>query len=129
MIEYERSDLVVVATVIATRAATIDTLGPLVLVDVVVSMPLKGAMSDTMTIVTGADGATCGYPFSLGTKYLIYADMDNIFSYGLGYAATSICSRTRPLIQAENEVRILVTTQIESMPWAEVKKANDPRPQ
>ncbi len=49
-------------------------------------------------IVTGQGGGDCGYAFQPGIDYVVYAHLD-----GEGRLATSICSRTRPLDQAEED--------------------------
>ncbi|MCZ2157117.1 MAG: carboxypeptidase-like regulatory domain-containing protein [Bryobacterales bacterium] len=50
-------------------------------------------------IVTGYGGGDCGYAFQAGMDYVVYAHLD-----AQGRLATSICSRTRPLDQAEEDV-------------------------
>ncbi|HEX2254068.1 MAG TPA: hypothetical protein VHQ65_12430 [Thermoanaerobaculia bacterium] len=55
------------------------------------------AEGDRVTLTTAADTATCGYPFEEGGSYLVYA-------YGEEDALTAtLCSRTRPLRQAEED--------------------------
>jgi hypothetical protein len=47
------------------------------------------------------DTAACGYPFTIGTKYLVYASSD-----GNAYRA-SLCSRTARLADARNDLELL----------------------
>jgi len=49
-------------------------------------------------IVTGMGGGDCGYNFEKGRKYLVYA------SEWHGRLYTGICSRTRPLNQADEDL-------------------------
>jgi len=50
-------------------------------------------------IVTGLGGGDCGYAFQSGVDYFVYARKD-----GRGRLTTNICSRTRPLDQAEEDL-------------------------
>lgn len=61
----------------------------------------KGAVSDTVIVVTAADGAACGYSFAVGNEYLVYAYIRD------GVLSTSICSATKPLANAGADLRLL----------------------
>jgi predicted glutamine amidotransferase len=61
----------------------------------------KGAVSDTVNVVTAASGAACGYSFTVGNTYLIYAYIRD------GVLSTSICSATKPLANAGADLRLL----------------------
>lgn len=50
-------------------------------------------------IVTGLGDADCGYRFQVGTDYVVYAYQD-----GQGRLATGICTRTRPLTEAAEDL-------------------------
>jgi hypothetical protein len=50
-------------------------------------------------IVTGAGGGDCGYAFRSGVAYVIYA-----YKNSEGRLETGICSRTRPLTEAAEDV-------------------------
>jgi hypothetical protein len=50
-------------------------------------------------ILTGFSGGDCGYPFQTGADYVVYAYKDSE-----GHLETGICSRTRPLAQAADDV-------------------------
>ena len=51
-------------------------------------------------VVTGLGEADCGYPFQSGMDYVVYASKN-----AEGQLATGICSRTRPLAQAAEDLR------------------------
>jgi hypothetical protein len=52
-------------------------------------------------IFTGSGGGDCGYPFSVGTSYLIFANSSN------GRMTTSICSETAPEVMEGGTLRAL----------------------
>jgi hypothetical protein len=56
-----------------------------------------------LQVVTSAWGASCGYRFTLGQQYLVYA----YASDGNTALVASRCSRTRPIEQAEEDLRYL----------------------
>ena len=51
----------------------------------------KGPEVETFTLFTEGLGAMCGYPFSIGERYIVYAFGDDGGRFG-----ANICSRTRP---------------------------------
>src|SRR5438876_5661596 len=51
-------------------------------------------------IATGMGGGDCGYPFQPGEDYVVYA-----YKNAEGRLETGICSRTRPLAQAAEDLR------------------------
>ncbi len=53
-------------------------------------------------IVTGGGGGDCGYLFHPGVDYVIYA-----YKNSEGHLETGICSRTRPLTQAAEDIAYL----------------------
>jgi hypothetical protein len=59
------------------------------------------AAAGPIEIVTGMGGGDCGYRFKTGGKYLVYASKT-----GSGLSA-SICSRTRPIAEAQEDLRYL----------------------
>ncbi|HVF41861.1 MAG TPA: hypothetical protein VM936_02550 [Pyrinomonadaceae bacterium] len=62
-----------------------------------------GVKVGELEVQTGAGGGDCGYDFEPGTKYLVYGyDVE-----GAGRVGTGICSRTRPLAAAEEDVRYI----------------------
>jgi hypothetical protein len=50
-------------------------------------------------ILTGFGGGDCGYPFQIGSEYVVYA-----YKNSDGRLETGICSRTRPLAEAGDDV-------------------------
>jgi hypothetical protein len=61
----------------------------------------KGSVSLTTTITTSRSSASCGYPFENGEEYIVYA-------YGSeGDLSVSLCSRTRPLDDAAEDLEVL----------------------
>ena len=54
-----------------------------------------------LTVITPMSGTACGFPFELGDRYLVYASAYH------GELETSICRRTRALIQSK-EATLLV---------------------
>ncbi len=52
-------------------------------------------------VFTGSGGGDCGYPFVIGTNYLVYAFTNN------GRLMTSICSETAPEVMVSGALREL----------------------
>jgi hypothetical protein len=68
----------------------------------------KGAAGDTVTVATSDNSASCGYAFEQGRDYLVYAGGEDALR-------VFICSRTRPLADAAEDVAALgapATTRI-----------------
>ena len=63
----------------------------------------RGDVSNVVEIKTGMGGGDCGYSFRERQNYLVYAHARG------GGLITSICSRTRPLSQAAEDVAYLKT--------------------
>jgi len=65
----------------------------------------RGPQAPAMTVETPGSGASCGYGFKPGERYVVYATRgpDGV------RLVTSICSRTRPLAEAGDDVRYLRT--------------------
>jgi len=61
--------------------------------------------SGTVDIVTGMGGGDCGYQFKVGGQYLVYASKNP----ASGRLSASICSRTKPLAEAAEDLRYLNT--------------------
>src|SRR5262249_12923184 len=59
----------------------------------------KGIKGKSVKIATDADGGSCGYYFEVGKEYLVYAYGASEDSLG-----TSICSRTRPVSNAQDDL-------------------------
>jgi hypothetical protein len=63
----------------------------------------RGNVSGVVEVTTGGGGGDCGYTFLPKMTYLVYA-----YARG-GALSTGICSRTRPLSQADEDVAYLKT--------------------
>jgi len=64
----------------------------------------RGPRSPLLSIVTGSASATCGYRFTRGERYVVYARKSEDAAASL---ETSICSRTRPLAEAAEDLTFL----------------------
>lgn len=62
----------------------------------------KNSLPKTITLSTVAAGAMCGYSFTVGKRYLLYADGENSKNLSV-----SICSRTALLSNAKEDIEIL----------------------
>ena len=61
----------------------------------------KLVRKDVVTVFTVNTSSLCGFPFSVGERYLVYA-------HGLGTAlSTDICTRTRLLLDAQEDLDYL----------------------
>jgi MYXO-CTERM domain-containing protein len=58
----------------------------------------KGAEGEQVTVFTAADSAMCGYTFQVERSYLVYAVS------GPGGLEVSLCSRTRPMAEAGEDL-------------------------
>ncbi|KAA0546378.1 hypothetical protein FZW96_16920 [Bacillus sp. BGMRC 2118] len=61
----------------------------------------KGTQDSEVAVYTGTDSASCGYSFVQGKKYLVYASESD------GHMTTSLCSITKPLAAADEDLSIL----------------------
>jgi Domain of unknown function (DUF4440)/Tissue inhibitor of metalloproteinase len=62
----------------------------------------KGASADRLSVFTASDSSLCGYAFEVGESYLVYAH-----DYGGGKLDTNICTRTRRLADAREDLKLL----------------------
>jgi hypothetical protein len=62
---------------------------------------LRGVDTPTVRVITGMGGGDCGYNFTIGEQYLVYAYR----SKDGAELSTGICTRTRPLSQAVDDLR------------------------
>ena len=62
----------------------------------------KGTNAATLMVYTSPDGAMCGYQFTKGTRYLIYAGQGEKKEL-----VASLCSRTAPLSNAQEDLHAL----------------------
>jgi hypothetical protein len=73
-------------------------------VTIEVTKSWKGVTEKEVTVKTSYSTASCGVHFEMDKEYLIYAYGDNKWS-------TNICTKTRLLSQAKDDVNILNTLQ------------------
>lgn len=88
-----------------------------VAVTIVVSAVWKGEPAERVTLYTAFTCCVCGYPFELGKTYLIYAMQRD------GQLTTSICSRTRLLEKADEDLATLGTCGWQRVPLQAVEPA------
>ena len=76
----------------------------------------KGRGTDTVTVYTDQYQATCGYPFKMGERYLVFAwaqgtPGDGVVGWPLGVtfpaAMTGLCSKTQRLKDAKHIIKKL----------------------
>ena len=72
------------------------------LVQMAVIEGFRGFQLSQVTMVTGSGGSDCGYPFRMGESYVVYAHRSPT-----GQLSTSICSRTRPVANATDDLAYL----------------------
>jgi len=107
-------DAVFVGTVrsMSTIATTVDSPYVRRLVVFAIERGFRGADGPTADVTTGIGGGDCGYEFKIGLRYVVYAFRSTSGS-GL---STGICSRTRPVSHAAEDLRYL--EQLASAPGA-----------
>lgn len=64
-------------------------------------IPFRGGVSGTATVMTAEQGSACGYAFKPGVRYVVYAHQDG------ARLVSGLCSRTRPLSDAADDIRFL----------------------
>lgn len=69
-----------------------------------VSQAWKGTDQTPFVVSTASDSATCGYNFQVGQEYIVYARPFSITKQPLD---ASLCSRTAPLDQAQDDLDAL----------------------
>jgi len=75
---------------------------------------VRGTSTPIVSVVTAGSGPACGYEFKPGQRYLVYA---NRTKDGKGLV-TGICSRTRLLQDADEDLRFLSTLSAPRNPGA-----------
>lgn len=101
--EYWRADAVFVGAVVGESKFTLDEGSyreTLRLVRLAVEQPLRGVEGAEVEVATGRGGGDCGYEFRRGGRYVVYARRGEKD----GRLYTSICTRTRPLAEAEEDL-------------------------
>jgi hypothetical protein len=64
-----------------------------------VSEVWKGPEQETLEVTTASEGSACGYPFSEGRKYLVYAEGRRM--------SVNVCGETTPLSKARADLEAL----------------------
>ncbi|HEY6247375.1 MAG TPA: carboxypeptidase regulatory-like domain-containing protein [Pyrinomonadaceae bacterium] len=100
-----QADAVFIATVVASREEkrVRDNDFHSRAVRLAVSESFRGLTSTDVEVYTGWGGGDCGFEFHLGEQYLVYAYMEKDDNR----LVTSICSRTRPLAEASEDLSYL----------------------
>lgn len=76
--------------------------GQQLLVTVAVSQAWKGAPAKEVTVRTPSSSAACGIGFQVDKQYIIYCTGEKD-----GVWATNLCTRTRPLADAKEDLEAL----------------------
>ena len=124
--EYWRVDAVFVGTVVSSGMITVEHdsfKSDMRLLHMTVEQPIRGIKTAKLDVITGLGGGDCGYGFQVGKRYLVYAYRDPKDNH----LATNICTRTRPLAEAEDDlafVRALPTSGMEGLIFGIVGKRN-----
>jgi hypothetical protein len=94
------------------RSIKLDTLqsGPILRVILDVLHNWKSAGSPQMSLYTAMSTASCGFPFHVDSTYLVYT-----YRY-LDTLATHLCTRTRLLSEAAEDLAFLTTVSVEKGP-------------
>lgn len=72
------------------------------LVTFTVERALRGVEGISIAVTTGMGGGDCGYGFKTGERYLVYA-----YKAQDGQLRTGICSRTRPIAEATEDLQFV----------------------
>jgi protocatechuate 3,4-dioxygenase beta subunit len=126
--DYWKASAVFVGTVI-NNSPTTYKLGDFEnegrLVRFTIEQPMRGIRGKEVEVRTGSGGGDCGYGFQLGGRYLVYAYEAS------GKLFTGICSRTRPLSEASEDLayfRSLDTAKPGATISGEVKRVDQNAP-
>lgn len=103
--ELERAAAVFAGKVVEIMSHK-QTADPFLTIEVVFNVETiwKGAGDKTVSVFTSAHSDNCGYRFKRGRTYLVYA-----YRHLGGQVSTSICSRTRRLKNAHEDLKELGT--------------------
>lgn len=101
---YFQVDAVFVGTVraISTIGGTPDATFQRHSVTFTIERAFRGVEGMTVDVATGVGGGDCGYEFKAGERYLVYA-----YKNGRTGLSTSICSRTRPMSAAGDDLSFI----------------------
>lgn len=104
---YGSASVVFTGTVVSVRRAEEPKPGPVQPINYIrlfkfsVDQAYLGVQGTEVEVATGSGGGDCGYNFTVGERYLVYA---NLHENRLG---TSICSRTKAFAQANDDLAFL----------------------
>ena len=84
------------------KVTAIKVEGRMLLATVAVSQSWKGEPAKEVTVRTNSSSAACGVSFQEGKSYVIYCTGKNDAGW-----ATNLCTRTRPLAQAKEDLEAL----------------------
>ncbi len=82
----------------------------------------KGDLSGQVALVTEADEASCGYPFTVGVSYLVYAIHRRLVEDQL---YTHLCSRTHGLAHSPDLGQLgdrYCSVSVREVPWTNMKR-------
>jgi hypothetical protein len=123
---FWRADAVFAGTVVSSGKISVDD-GVYKrderLVHLTVDQPIRGMKTAEVDVVTGWGGGDCGFGFKLGERYLVYAYREEKGQL----LATSICSRTRLLSEAGDDlafIRSLPASSANGVIFGTVSKRN-----
>lgn len=88
---------------LAPGMASMTTMGSLLSVTISVDETYRGPSAKTVEVYTASSSAACGYSFSKGQKYLIYASAAGKESR----LVVTLCSATKPAEYAESDLAYL----------------------
>jgi len=98
----DSAEAVFVGRLIAADDASADDTVRRIYYQFQVSRAWKGELGATVTLSSAASSAACGRGFALDDEYLIYASADQS-----GELTDSLCSRTRTLVSADEDLALL----------------------
>ncbi len=102
---YFQSDVVFVGTVQSVTPIPGSGFDARVRVEFQDAVPSRGVDGTSMTVFTSDNSASCGYAFTPGERYVVYGSRSKDGTR----IHTSICSRTRRLTEADEDVRFFDT--------------------
>ena len=98
----------ITSSALSNRRRAVDSVNPLPRPLRVVRMQVREVLSGIgpeqkqIEIATGMGGGDCGFAFQVGVDYVVYA-----YKNAEGHLETGICSRTRPMSQAAEDVEYI----------------------
>jgi hypothetical protein len=95
------------AAVFAGKVTAVKRDGLQVRVTIEVSKTWKGTKGKTVEVTTASSGAACGYGFKKGTSYLVYCYAAGKKGAKPMPLSTNICTRTRTLAAAKDDLKEL----------------------